>query len=306
VRTTVRAGGPGRLRNRQTVDLREKIGRYTAEPMMDRRPGGYTTTKINQTRSTACLIFRNWARARRDRDTLAAITGKKAGFKSIGDTWADTTTAHGRLMLTVLGGLAEFERDLAAAAVKALDALLTYFADGQHWTRGRFIRYYDARERRCLVGALDHLSLQRVINAGAARVYLERALPDMRNRSLIGFNDRCRSFKQLRWLIDAARQLACNDIGRHRQWRTPTMREAGREPEYAAAKLEAAEATKRRLLAEIELERMARQAACDFRVTYILCPEPPSNYHVRKVFAAADDASTNQSNRERVLESLKG
>jgi DNA invertase Pin-like site-specific DNA recombinase len=27
-------------------------------------------------------------------------------------TWADTTTAHGRLMLTVLGGLAEFERDL--------------------------------------------------------------------------------------------------------------------------------------------------------------------------------------------------
>jgi DNA invertase Pin-like site-specific DNA recombinase len=26
--------------------------------------------------------------------------------------WADTTTAHGRLMLTVLGGLAEFERHL--------------------------------------------------------------------------------------------------------------------------------------------------------------------------------------------------
>jgi DNA invertase Pin-like site-specific DNA recombinase len=45
-------------------------------------------------------------------NTLAAITGKKAGFKSLGDTWADTTTSHGRLMLTVLGGLAEFERDL--------------------------------------------------------------------------------------------------------------------------------------------------------------------------------------------------
>jgi DNA invertase Pin-like site-specific DNA recombinase len=26
-------------------------------------------------------------------------------FRSLGDTWADTTTAHGRLMLTVLGGL---------------------------------------------------------------------------------------------------------------------------------------------------------------------------------------------------------
>jgi DNA invertase Pin-like site-specific DNA recombinase len=36
-------------------------------------------------------------------------------IKSLGDTWADTTTSHGRLMLTVLGGLAEFERDLIRA-----------------------------------------------------------------------------------------------------------------------------------------------------------------------------------------------
>jgi len=53
------------------------------------------------------------ARSTRDLlNTLATITGKKAGFRSLGDAWADTTTAHGRLMLTVLGGLAEFERDL--------------------------------------------------------------------------------------------------------------------------------------------------------------------------------------------------
>jgi len=53
------------------------------------------------------------ARSTRDLlNTLAAITAKKAGFRSLGDTWADTTTAHGRLMLTVLGGLAEFEREL--------------------------------------------------------------------------------------------------------------------------------------------------------------------------------------------------
>jgi DNA invertase Pin-like site-specific DNA recombinase len=56
------------------------------------------------------------ARSTRDLlNTLAAITSKKAGFKSLGDTWADTTTSHGRLMLTVLGGLAEFERDLIRA-----------------------------------------------------------------------------------------------------------------------------------------------------------------------------------------------
>ena len=43
---------------------------------------------------------------------LGALADKGAGFKSLRDTWADTTTPHGRLMLTVLGGLAEFEREL--------------------------------------------------------------------------------------------------------------------------------------------------------------------------------------------------
>ena len=35
-----------------------------------------------------------------------------ASFKSLGDPWADTSTPHGRLMLTVLSGIAAFERDL--------------------------------------------------------------------------------------------------------------------------------------------------------------------------------------------------
>ncbi len=56
------------------------------------------------------------ARSTRDLlNTLAAIAGRGAGFRSLGDTWADTTTAHGRLMLTVLGGLAEFETALIRA-----------------------------------------------------------------------------------------------------------------------------------------------------------------------------------------------
>ena len=53
------------------------------------------------------------ARSTRDLlNVLATIAEKGAGFRSIADTWADTTTAHGRLMLTVLGGRAEFEREL--------------------------------------------------------------------------------------------------------------------------------------------------------------------------------------------------
>src|ERR1700674_2636847 len=48
-------------------------------------------------------------------NTLAAIAERGARFRSLGDAWADTTTAHGRLILTVLGGLAEFERELIRA-----------------------------------------------------------------------------------------------------------------------------------------------------------------------------------------------
>ena len=53
------------------------------------------------------------ARSTRDLlNLLDAVAKKGAGFRSLRDAWADTTTAHGRLMLTVLGGLAEFEREL--------------------------------------------------------------------------------------------------------------------------------------------------------------------------------------------------
>jgi len=56
------------------------------------------------------------ARSTRDLlNTLHALGERQVGFKSLVDTWADTTTPHGRLMLTVLGGLAEFERELIRA-----------------------------------------------------------------------------------------------------------------------------------------------------------------------------------------------
>jgi DNA invertase Pin-like site-specific DNA recombinase len=56
------------------------------------------------------------ARSTRDLlNVLATIGERQAGFRSLKDSWADTTTPHGRLMLTVLGGLAEFERELIRA-----------------------------------------------------------------------------------------------------------------------------------------------------------------------------------------------
>lgn len=44
--------------------------------------------------------------------TLNAVAARGARFKSLAEPWADTTTPAGRFMLTVIGGLAEFERHL--------------------------------------------------------------------------------------------------------------------------------------------------------------------------------------------------
>jgi DNA invertase Pin-like site-specific DNA recombinase len=56
------------------------------------------------------------ARSTRDLlNVLDQVARAGATFKSLADSWADTTTPHGRLILTVLGGLAEFERELIRA-----------------------------------------------------------------------------------------------------------------------------------------------------------------------------------------------
>ena len=56
------------------------------------------------------------ARSTRDLlNILDTVAKAGAGFKSLSDPWCDSTSAHGRLMLTVLGGLAEFERELIRA-----------------------------------------------------------------------------------------------------------------------------------------------------------------------------------------------
>ena len=64
------------------------------------------------------LVTRLDRLARSTRDLLNVLDDlakPDAAFRTLADSWADTTTPHGRLMLTVLGGLAEFERELIRA-----------------------------------------------------------------------------------------------------------------------------------------------------------------------------------------------
>jgi len=99
----------------------EKVFQETASgAKTDRRELAKALKALNA--GDVLLVTRLDRLARSTRDllnTLDTIAKAGAGFRSIADAWADTTTPHGRLMLTVLGGLAEFERELIRARTKA-------------------------------------------------------------------------------------------------------------------------------------------------------------------------------------------
>jgi DNA invertase Pin-like site-specific DNA recombinase len=85
------------------------------------------------------------ARSTRDLlNTLDEISKRGGGFRSLADAWADTTTPHGRLMLTVLGGLAEFERELIKA--RTGEGRARAKAEGVHMGRPPKLTAHQRRE----------------------------------------------------------------------------------------------------------------------------------------------------------------
>jgi len=70
------------------------------------------------TRGDVLVVTRLDRLARSTIDLLSSISTvveRGASFQSLAEPWADTTTPAGRFVLTVLGGLAEFERHLIRA-----------------------------------------------------------------------------------------------------------------------------------------------------------------------------------------------
>jgi len=110
----------------QTLDVQQAaLAAAGAEKVFSEKVSGAVTDRKALGRAIAALgagdvllVTRLDRLARSTRDllnVLDAVSKAGAGFRSLADAWADTTSAHGRLMLTVLGGLAEFERELIKA-----------------------------------------------------------------------------------------------------------------------------------------------------------------------------------------------
>ena len=80
------------------------------------RAGRYAELRGDLRGRAGCDATDRLARSTRDLlNVIDAVSRRGARFRSLKDAWADTTSAHGRLMLTVVSGLAEFERELMRA-----------------------------------------------------------------------------------------------------------------------------------------------------------------------------------------------
>jgi DNA invertase Pin-like site-specific DNA recombinase len=110
----------------QTLDAQHSaLQSAGAERVFEEKQSGAKTDRAQLAKAIAALgagdtlvvcKLDRLARSTRDLlNTLAAVADAGATFKSLGDPWCDTTTPHGRLMLTVLGGLSEFEGHLILA-----------------------------------------------------------------------------------------------------------------------------------------------------------------------------------------------
>jgi DNA invertase Pin-like site-specific DNA recombinase len=108
----------------QTLDAHGAQG-AGAERVFSEKQSGAKTDRAALAKALAVLsagdvlvVTRLDRLARSTRDllnVLATVSERGAGFRSLGDPWAGTTTPHGRLILAVLGRLAEFERSLILA-----------------------------------------------------------------------------------------------------------------------------------------------------------------------------------------------
>jgi DNA invertase Pin-like site-specific DNA recombinase len=118
------------------------------------------------------------ARSTRDLlNTLDAIGKAGATFRSLGDAWADTTTPAGKLMLTVLGGLAEYERHLILS--RTAEGRTRAKANGQRFGRHPVLTPYQRAEalRRRAAGEtlteiarsmnVSHMTIARATTNGA-------------------------------------------------------------------------------------------------------------------------------------------
>src|SRR6185437_1198611 len=111
------------------------------------------------------------ARSSRDLLNILHEVGEKgASFKSISDTWADTSSAQGKLLVGILAALAEWERSLILA--RTSEGRARAKKDGVRFGRPRALNDFQRREaiRRRESGETLK-AVARTFNVSAATIF---------------------------------------------------------------------------------------------------------------------------------------
>jgi DNA invertase Pin-like site-specific DNA recombinase len=145
----------------------EGIRRESVGAVTDRKALGRAIATLGAGDVLVVTRLDRLARSTRDLlNVLDAIGRAGATFRSLGDAWADTTTPHGRLMLTVLGGLAEFERSLILA--RTSEGRMRAKARGVAFGRKPKLTPHQQRKalaRRAAGEAVSHSTISRLAEA---------------------------------------------------------------------------------------------------------------------------------------------
>jgi DNA invertase Pin-like site-specific DNA recombinase len=129
--------------------------------MLDKLDSGdvVTVTRIDRLARSTFDLF----------EIVKRIVDAKAQFRSLAEPWADTGTSTGRLMIAVLGGLADVERDLIRT--RTAEGRSRAKARGQHMGRPPKLtpqQQKEARQRRAEGATLKELAL--TYNVGRATI----------------------------------------------------------------------------------------------------------------------------------------
>jgi len=107
----------------QTLDAQlAQLKQAGADKIFSETVSGALTDRKELRRAIACLSqgdllvvtkLDRLARSTRDLlNTLASVSDRGAGFRVLDNPALDTTSAHGKLLLNILGSIAKFEREL--------------------------------------------------------------------------------------------------------------------------------------------------------------------------------------------------
>ena len=129
--------------------------------MLDRLAPGdvVTVTRIDRLARSTFDLF----------EIVKKIVDAKAHFRSLAEPWADTGTSTGRLMIAVLGGLADVERDLIRT--RTAEGRSRAKARGQHMGRPPNLtpqQQKEARRRRAEGATIKELA--KSYNVGRATI----------------------------------------------------------------------------------------------------------------------------------------